>query len=311
MKTLGDVLEQYTKALDHAGSEDARMRIVKLLSNMTGLNPGSINSKLNTPFQTLGLSQDSVSKAVNRLIDGEPLEYITGYAWFYNEKYSVVPGVLIPRPDTELLVESALQFCGALDFPAGDVAKIPFSKNKQNELFFADLCTGSGCVGISTANALVKSGKTVDAYLVDIDDTALSCCQGNIESSANPVAKLEVVKADILKDSFGKADVILDFIVSNPPYVTLEEMGELDRSVSEYEPHLALFGGDDGLDFYRRICLEAKKRLKNGGALIVEHGFLQGKQVRDIFKQAGYQKVMTLKDYGANDRVTFGLFGEE
>lgn len=230
-----------------------------------------------------------------------PKAYLDGFADFYYEHYKITEGVLIPRPDTELLVETALMYCGALENPVGDLLKIVPCINSK-EIVLADLCTGSGCVGISTANALVRSGRGCEAYLIDIADEAIKCCTDNINECK---AKCYISQEDIMNGVFILPERV-DIITSNPPYVTEEEMNELPLSV-RYEPALALYGGSDGLDFYDRLCRIGNENLKSGGVLAVEHGYQQQEAVIDIFLQNGYSDVTGLKDFGNNPRVVAGI----
>lgn len=234
-----------------------------------------------------------------------PSSYLNGYADFYYERYKVTEGVLIPRPDTEILVEAALMACGALGMPMGDVANIKTSVI-SDKILMADICAGTGCVGISTANALIKAGKECSLTLVDISDTALSCCESNKTICK---ADVQIRKADILNDDVLFEDK-LSLITSNPPYITDDEMDELPLSVT-YEPELALRGGKDGLDFYGRLCQIGRENLINGGILAVEHGYLQQEDVIEIFKKNGYSDVTGLKDYGGNPRVVVGTWRGE
>ena len=238
--------------------------------------------------------------AVRRRAKGEPLAYILGYRHFYKECYKVCSGVLIPRADTEMVVESALKFLGIDDMATGDLLKIPDYDKELTDIRFADFCTGTGCIGISVA----KGGK-VSGYLIDISDTAIDTASYNVESQAIRPEFINVMKYDVTCNAPDIGE--LDFIVSNPPYITNEEMNTLDKGVKDYEPDLALRAGDDGLDFYHPIIESAKKLLRDGGALMVEHGYGQGDSVREIFESAGLKKCMTIRDYGGNDRVTLGI----
>ena len=236
-----------------------------------------------------------------------PEAYANGFADFYYERYKVNEGVLIPRPDTELLVEAALAVCGALKNPMGDVAKVlPLAASGSGSQFsepleIADLCTGTGCVGISVSNALVRAGRDVHCVLVDVSDAAFTCAKSNLNVALGDV---EVRKCDIMSDDFS-LEGGLSVITSNPPYITDDEMNELPLSV-RYEPELALRGGEDGLVFYRRLCKIAQRSLMPGGYLLVEHGYLQQDSVIRIFEENGFSDVLGLKDYGGNPRVVLG-----
>ncbi len=248
---------------------------------------------------------NALEEAVKRRADGEPLAYILGYRHFYKECYKVAPGVLIPRADTEIVVESAAKFLGINKMATGDVLNVPEYGKDLSDIRFADLCTGTGCIGISVANEIVRAGGGVTGYLIDISDTAIGISTENVQSQAVRSETLKVIKHDVL----GSVPELgaLDFIVSNPPYITNKEMDELDSVVKDHEPDLALRAGDTGLDFYGPILNIAKALLKDGGALIVEHGYEQGDSVRRIFEQGGLKNCMTIRDYGGNQRVTVGI----
>ena len=248
---------------------------------------------------------DALAKAVMRRASGEPLAYILGYRHFYKECYKVCPGVLIPRADTETLVESALRYLGINDMATGDLLNIPSFAKDLSDIRFADLCTGTGCIGISFANEIVRRGGRASGFLVDISDTALDTATSNISSQALKPEDIKAVKHDVLSGipDLGKLDIIL----SNPPYITDKEMDELDSAVKDHEPDLALRAGTDGLDFYEPVLRIANSLLKEGGALMVEHGFAQGESVREFFEQGGLKNCMTIRDYGSNPRVTIGF----
>lgn len=276
--TSGDVL----KLLTESGDEEAQIDTRILCEEFEG---------------------EALSLAAARRAKGEPLAYILGHRHFWREDYRVIPGVLIPRADTELLVECAIRFCGCHDLASGDVLDIPVSVNKKY-ICFADICTGTGCAGISIANELLTHGFKVDGILTDISDAALETAQSNVEGQLKGASALKVIRNDILTDDLpGKYDLI----VSNPPYITDSEMEELDSSVKDHEPELALRGGADGLDFYGIIFEKSFASLVPGGAVFAEHGYLQGEAVRKLCKDAGFDTVGTVKDYGGNERVTWGI----
>ena len=258
-------------------------------------------------FDEAAKDEDELKAFISRRVKGEPMAYILGYRDFFRDRFKVTEGVLIPRSDTEVLVEAALWFAGALDFPMGDILKIPKSFKDLSSLNIVDLCTGTGCIGISVYNELISKGREVKCVLTDISDTALSCSSSNIESVAKDKNNIRCFKEDVLGEDSKLPEETFDIVVSNPPYITSKDMAELDSVVGEHEPHLALFGGDDGMKFYPVIAKKAKKILKAGGALIVEHGYDQGEKVRNVFAENGFNYVTTLRDYGGVDRVTFGV----
>ena len=272
--------------------------VLKLLTDS-----GDEEAQIDTRILCEELEGEALSLAAARRAKGEPLAYILGHRHFWREDYKVVPGVLIPRPDTELLVECALRFCGCHDLATGDVLNVPVSALKESARF-ADICTGTGCAGISTANELLSHGLKVNGILTDISPVALETAGINVLSQSKEPSSLEVIRNDILNDDLpGK----FDFIVSNPPYITDKELEELDSVVRDHEPELALRGGYDGLDFYESIFKKSFASLACGGAVFVEHGYLQGESVRRLCKEAGFEMVGTVKDYGGNERVTWGI----
>lgn len=266
---------------------------------------GDDEAELDLKILSEELKGEDLLKAVTRRASGEPLAYILGYRHFYKECYKVCPGVLIPRADTEILVESALKFLGLNVMATGDVLNVPEYRKEIADIRFADLCTGTGCIGISIANEIVRAGGNTKGYLIDISDTAIGVSISNVESQALKPEDIKVIKHDVLS-SCPELEK-LDFIVSNPPYITNSEMEELESVVKDHEPDLALRAGDDGMDFYGPLVEYAKNLLKDGGALMVEHGCAQGEAVRRIFGQGGLKKIMTIRDYGGNDRVTLGI----
>lgn len=216
------------------------------------------------------------TEAYRRLEAHEPLAYILGEWYFYGEKYLVTPDVLIPRSDTEILVETA-------------VKRIPFKG------IFADLCTGSGCVAVS----VLCHRPDLTAKAADISGAAIKIAHEN--AVLNGVDKrLDFFCGDITALSFPEAftgDRQFDALLSNPPYIVSETIGRLQPEV-QAEPRIALDGGRDGLRFYRALCRLRRKMLKTGGIGIFEIGCSQAASVMRLF---GGGEV--LKDYGGNDRV--------
>ena len=202
----------------------------------------------------------------------EPMQYILGSAGFMGLDFHVEPGVLCPRPDTEILCEEAIR-----RIRPGDRV--------------LDIGTGSGALSVSMAH----HAKGCSVTAVDVSDTALRVAAGNAKANG---ADVRFVKSDCFTALCGE---VFDVIVSNPPYISREEMETLMPEVTR-EPELALFGGEDGLDFYRRICREAPAYLKMGGCLLFEIGWQQKDDVSALLR-AYIGEPFALKDYGDNWRV--------
>ena len=279
---------------------------VKILTE-AGIDHEDARFDIGVLFSEFGDDAAAFDAAVLKRSQGVPVAYIVGRQAFYREEYKVTPDVLIPRADTELLVETALRFMGALDFPAGDVNLVPEASERITAPHILDLCTGTGCVGISVFNSLLSKGMKAQAVLSDISEAALRIACENIDSQAADKTAVKAVRLDVLSDELPDDLGAFDVITANPPYINSDDMKTLDREVKDHEPHLALAGGNDGLDFYLPICKLSHKCLKEGGLLAVEHGYDQGEQVSQTLMAQRFNNVKVLKDFGGNDRVTFGI----
>lgn len=229
---------------------------------------------------------NAMESSVNRVLSGEPLAYVLGQWEFYGLPLLITKDVLIPRDDTcavtELAIKQAL-FLGASPR-------------------ILDLCTGSGCIGLAIASR-VKDAKVT---LADISKEAMAVAKKNI--GLNKMSgRVSCVQADAL----GKPSTFLgkfDMIVSNPPYITAQEMTELPDSVKDYEPHLALYGGNDGLDFYRNIAQSYSDALKTGGYLCFEFGMGQGDAVCEILENNGYTILERTRDFNDRERAVIARY---
>ena len=218
--------------------------------------------------------------------EGYPLQYITNSQEFMGLDFYVQEGVLIPRPDTETLVELVI-----------NIAK---EKYYNQNVKILDLGTGSGAIGISLAYYLKNSRVTA----IDISDIALETTNINIEK--HNLSNIKVIKGNIFEEIL--SDEKFNFVVSNPPYIEKDTIKNLQREVSYYEPKLALDGGSDGLDYYRRIAELFKGIHEKNGVLVVEIGNEQKKSVEEIFENIGlFKTIETHKDLSGNDRVVVGM----
>ncbi len=224
---------------------------------------------------------DAARKDTDRLLEGEPLAYVLGEWEFYGLKLKVDNNVLIPRDDTCAVTELALK-------------KAMFLGKGSRVL---DLCTGSGCIGL----AIASRAKDVRVILADISKEALAVAKQNIQRN-RLISNVSCDRSDALGKPYpylGK----FDMIVSNPPYITTAEMETLDKSVKDFEPHLALHGGEDGLDFYRAIVKNYTANLNPGGYLCFEFGEGQGDAVCAILEENGYTILERSRDYNDTERA--------
>jgi len=243
---------------------------------------------LNLPVNHLKITPDAPITAdqlrafdqlVSRLLAGEPLAYVINHSDFMGLDFYINTHTLIPRNETEQLVEWVTEHLNTMASPR-----------------VLDMCTGSGCIVVS----LLHAEPTAQGVGVDISEQALAVATRNANS--NGVG--ERVRF-VCSDLFAALDPGLrfDIIVSNPPYIPTHEMQELEPSVAEHEPHLALHGGDSGLDFYEAIAKQAHNYLTEHGVLFLEIGYNQGLAVKALLEQNGYQHVQIEKDYFGHDRM--------
>lgn len=241
---------------------------------------------------TIGFKQELDAKYMLQryLDDNYPLQYLTHKQFFYNEEYYVDENVLIPRADTEILVEKAIEY-----IKSENIEKI------------IDLCCGSGAIGISISKNVEKD---IDVELIDISQGALKVSNKNIKK--NNAINVHILQSDLLKEKITQIEkdenLKVDMIVSNPPYVKTEDMKSLDENVKK-EPRIALDGGKDGMKFYTQILKEANKVLKPNGLLLFEIGYDELSQIEELIKENNEFKLLeSVKDYGGNDRVVICRF---
>jgi release factor glutamine methyltransferase len=231
---------------------------------------------------------DKLRDLVKRCIQHEPVQYLTSRTEFYSLSLKIAPACLIPRPETELLVERAIEFL----------------RGRTGTQYVCDLCTGCGCIAV----AIGKNYPDVKIIATDICDKALSVATENV-AKYNLGQKIELLQGNLFKPIIGQLDIKeFDLIVCNPPYVSQAEYEKLDAKVKNYEPILALDGGADGLDVYRRIAADAGNHLKKDGTLMLEIGYLQGQQVKKLLEESGWAGPIKIeKDFSNNDRIVIAI----
>ncbi len=283
VQTYNEIYLDIRRTLKESGVEQAQLEAVELMCAALGkrreevLRDLSLYAGEHMTQQVYGLLQ--------RRLAGEPIAYIVGEWEFYGLTLTVNSDVLIPRPDTELLVERGI--LAVRDLPQARVL---------------DLCTGSGCVGL----ALAYNCPQAQVVLADWSEKALEVARQNL-LRCQLTDQVALVQANALEDPARELGDF-DLILCNPPYIprrVVEE--ELDLSVRGYEPHMALDGGEDGLDFYRAITLHWKWALRSGGKLAFEIGYDQSQAVEQLMRERGFVQVRSFRDPGGHWRVVEGI----
>lgn len=274
--TYGQLCRQTAAQFHDAGLEDAAFQAKQLLLSHFALSATDFILKQN---ENIPNSLTPFFEKAKRIQNGEPLQYLVGSWDFMGHTFQVGEGVLIPRPETEQLCELALEALKGIPNP-----------------IVLDLCAGSGCVGISIARARPDS----HVILFEKSPEALVYCRRN--AAANAAGNLEIQPWDIF--NFYPLPDLADAIVSNPPYITTDEIPTLQKQV-QYEPRMALDGGRDGLAFYRVIASQWVRHLKPGAFLAVEHGETQAEQLMSCFQSVLYDR-QTWQDLSGHNRFLTG-----
>lgn len=273
--------------LETESAQDAGVLARMLICHVTGKDQAQFLAErdLYAPEDVV----KGVHAGLERLLKGEPIAYILGQWEFYGLPLRITPDVLIPRDDTCAVAELAIRQALFLD---------------QNPRIL-DLCCGSGCIGL----AIAKRVKDARVTLADLSQNALTIARENT-AMHKMGGQVRCVRVDAMQPAstfLGK----FDLIVSNPPYVTAEEMKDLPVSVRDYEPHMALYGGEDGLDFYRAIAENFTRALRPGGYLCLEFGMGQGDAVCRILQEHDYTILERTKDFNDRERAVLARYGRK
>jgi release factor glutamine methyltransferase len=269
--------------LQTAGINDAERDAELIASSCLGMNRTFFYR--DNPIIPADIAAEIDAK-VQRRLKREPLQYILGYVDFYGLKIHVGPGVLIPRPETELLAEEAIR---------------AIIKNNA-KLNILDLCTGSGCLALALAMAFPDSM----VYGTDSEETAISYAEENAKT--NIIRNVRFLKGSLfepLEKRIASTEdrLSFDIIVSNPPYINRDDLKKLQPEIKNWEPLSALDGGEDGLDFYREIIPGAKRYLTANGILLFELGIHQAEPVKQMAEDAGFRNISGKKDYAGIERI--------
>jgi len=280
--TIQKLLNWTTKHLTDKGVDSPRLSAELLLGHIVGLKRIELYTHFDKPVGKQQL--DKLRDLLERASQQEPIAYIIGKTEFYSLELNITADCMIPRPETELLVERAIEFL----------------RKRTGKQFVCDLCTGSGCIAV----AIAKDFPDAEIIATDISDAALSIAAKNVEKyQLNN--RIKLLCGDLFAPIVPQLDIDrFDLIVCNPPYVSSDEFEKLGKNVKDYEPRSALFAGDDGLDIYRRIIEKVDIFLKPDAALMLEIGYSQGQAVKELLEQAGcFGEITIEKDFHNNDRV--------
>jgi release factor glutamine methyltransferase len=280
--TIQKLLNRITDYLTQKKVDSPRLSAELLLSDVLAMKRIELYMHFDKAVEQEKL--DTLRGLVKRAGEHEPIGHLVGKTEFYSLELGISPDCLIPRPETELLVERAIEFL----------------RTRQGTQNILDLCTGCGCIAI----AIAKNHPNVKIIATDISDAALSIAAQNV-NKYKLEDKITLLAGDLFEPIIRQIDwSAFDLIVCNPPYVSEPEFEKLAKNVKDYEPRLALHGGADGLDVYRRIIAEVDKFLKPDAALLLEIGYAQGPAVRELLEQKGlFTSVSIEKDLSNNDRI--------
>ncbi len=279
-KTIGDALKEGIRKLSGNKSiPSPRLDCEILLGELLKLN--RMELFLQSDKEISAENDALFSNLIDRRLRNEPTAYLVEKKEFMSLDFYVKPGILIPRPETELLVEYVINHF----------------KNKDN-ISVLDLCTGSGAIAVSVAHYMEHAKVTaVDKYDVCVETAKTNSVLHHVDN------RVSVIKTDILED-FSLPETSYDCLVSNPPYIEKDVLSTLPKDVKNFEPMYALDGGNDGLIFYRRIMFLAEQLLRPGGTLVLEIGYNQGESVSKLIKSNKYfEDISVTKDYAGLDRM--------
>jgi release factor glutamine methyltransferase len=278
--TVRRVLTWTTSHFEKKGVDAPRLTAEILLGHVLGVTRVRLYVDLDRPLQQAELT--AYRGLIGQRTAGAPTQYLVGKKEFYGRPFAVDARVLIPRPETELLVESVLQ-------------RLP----KEGPCRVLDVCTGSGCIAVTVAAE--REGASV--WATELSPGAAAVARANAEAHGVG-GRVTVLEGDLLGPVPEGAR--FDVVVSNPPYVASAEIDTLSAEVRR-EPRMALDGGPDGLSLYRRLAVDARRALRPGGLLALEIGEAQGEAVRALLQDAGYEEVRVVKDLERRDRFAYGM----
>ncbi len=291
--TLENCLRQGINTLQSNNVSDADFDAFALLEYVTGVSKSDFFFKKSDEISDS--CYDRYIELIERRSKRVPLQHITNRQNFFGYDFYVDSNVLIPRQDTEVLIEKILE-----------VIEANFNVEISSDISILDMCTGSGCIAITIYKELIKRGFNIDATAVDLSKEALAVTEKNVENLVGIKAlnnTFHIIESDMFSNINNNRSY--DIIVSNPPYIPTRDIEKLEPEVRDYDPIMALDGDTDGLRFYRSIIEESSNYLKNG-FIAFEIGYDQGDDVKSLLEEKGYKDIHIYKDLGGLDRVIIG-----
>ncbi|MCE5194624.1 MAG: peptide chain release factor N(5)-glutamine methyltransferase [Nitrospiraceae bacterium] len=268
-------IKEVSTLLESKGIEDSAKEAVLLITETLQIDKHTLYAKdIEITYETSGFIDSLVQRRIRR----EPIQYILGHVDFFGLKIKVGKGVLIPRPETEIIAEEVIKILPS-----------------EAEVKILDLCTGSGCL----AFAIAKNFPYSKVFGTDISDRALEYAVEN--AKINNIKNISFFSGSLYEPA--RQFTPFDLIVSNPPYIKKNDIDSLQQEIKDWEPHTALDGGEDGMEFYRKIISDAGKYLSDNGCVFLEIGMGQADDIAKIAKQAGFSDINIIKDFAGIERV--------
>ncbi|KXS48685.1 MAG: release factor glutamine methyltransferase [Halanaerobium sp. 4-GBenrich] len=284
---IKELLNRSDQFLAARGIESSRLDAEVLMADLLDMERINLYVKYDYPLKNVEI--DNYRERIKKRAQRIPVAYITEKKEFMSLEFKVKEGVLIPRPDTENLVEAVIEYC---------------RKEELQSPQIIDVGTGSGAIAVSLAHYL-EDAKVVG---VDLSTEAIKVARQNMDEHELS-ERMSILKSDLLKEFIKREITGIDIIVSNPPYISKSEMEKLPPEVKK-EPKTALAAGEDGLAYYKKLIPQAEKVLKNGGKLFLEIGYQQAEAVKALFGSS-WVEVEVKKDYSENDRIAAAQFKKE
>lgn len=287
--TIKKLLKWIAQHLEEKGVDSSRLCAELLLGHVLSLSRIKLYTNFDEPVGQSDL--DRLHSLVKRAANHEPVQYLVGKTEFYSIEFELTDACLIPRPETELLVEHAIEFL----------------RTRKGPQLVCDLCTGSGCIAV----AIAKNHCESKIIATDICDKALAVADINVKKH-NLTDHITLLCGDMFEPVIGQLDrAKFDLVVSNPPYVSTIEYEKLDKNVRDYEPENALIAGVDGLDVYKKIGSKIGDFLKPDAILMLEIGYDQGQTVKEMIHKTGvFTDVQIIQDFRNMDRIIIAKCGK-